>query len=138
MPLPEIGAILAALSITAYFLGVFRTLSSIGIFLAILMIGINGWLISHLAAVFGFIAARLGPFVAAATGVSIAFVGAALVCVIGFILIHGWLPKNAAKKKHFWLAAVFAVIVVAGATPFAALNQLPAQVGSGVTQSTGG
>jgi uncharacterized BrkB/YihY/UPF0761 family membrane protein len=58
--------------------------------------------------------------------------------VIGFILIHGWLPKNAAKKKHFWLAAVFAVIVVAGATPFAALNQLPAQVGSGVTQSTGG
>ena len=108
MALPVIGAIIAALSITFYLLGDFPTIRAIGIFVAILMIGINGWIISHVAA------------------------------LLGYVALRGWLPRNKASKTTFWLSALLAVIIVAGATPFAALNQLPSTVTTGVSTVQGG
>lgn len=138
MALPVIGAIIAALSITFYLLGDFPTIRAIGIFVAILMIGINGWIISHVAALLAWIQGWAGPFVASITGISIAGIGAALVVVVGYVALRGWLPRNKASKTTFWLSALLAVIIVAGATPFAALNQLPSTVTTGVSTVQGG
>jgi hypothetical protein len=134
----EIGAIVIALSLTSYFLGKFRTLSAVGIFAGIILTGLNGWLIGKTAAVLGWIESWAGPFVATVTGIGIAAIGAVIVCVVGFIVIHDWMPRNAAKKRTFWLSALLAIFIVAGATPFAALNNLPAQIGTGVTTVQGG
>jgi hypothetical protein len=134
----EIGAIIGALSITFYLLGKFRTLTSIGIFISILLIGINGWIISHVAKLFAWVAGLVGPSLVTFTGVTIGGIAAALVCVVLAIMIHDWMPKNAAKKRTFWLSAAAAVLIASAATPFAALNSLPGNVGTATSTVQGG
>lgn len=119
----EWGLVIVALSVTCYLLGKFKTLSSIGLFIGIIWIGLNGWIISHLAMLFGLIAAKAGPFVAGLLGVSVAGVFAAAVAVIAFKVLHDWAPKNPAKKSTFMLSGVLAIIVLAFITPVAALVQ---------------
>jgi hypothetical protein len=134
----EIGAVLIALSFTAYLLGKFGTLRSIGVFCGILLVGINGWLISHVSALFAWISGLLGPVVANVFGIAIGTVAAAVVCVLIFLMVHDWLPRNAAKKRTFWVSALVAVLIASAATPFAALNNLPASVRQGVSTTQGG
>ena len=119
----EWGLVIVSLSVTCYLLGKFRTISSIGLFTGIIWIGLNGWIISHLAALFGLIAAKAGPFVAGLLGVSVAGVFAAAVAVIAFKVGHDWMPRNSAKKSTFVLSGVLAIIVLAFITPVAALVQ---------------
>jgi hypothetical protein len=132
------GAVIIALSFTSYFLGWLRTASAVGVFAGIIMVGINGWLISKVAVLLGWIEGLAGPYVTKLAGVSLAGFGAAVVCVVGWIVLHDWMPRNAAKKRTFWLSALLAIFIVTAATPFAALNSLPAQVGNGVTTVQGG
>jgi hypothetical protein len=132
-----IGPVLIALSVTCYLLGKFRTLSAVAVFAGILLTGLNGWIISHLAALFGWVASWAGPWIATATGWTTAGVGAALFAVIAFLVLHDWAPRNSAKKRTYWLSIALAIIIVAGAAPIAALNSLPASVQTGVT-TTGG
>jgi hypothetical protein len=138
MTTAEIGFILAALSVTAYALGKFRTASSVGIFVGILLIGLSGWVITHVAGILAAVTRAVGPVIGGFFGVSAAVLLAAASCVLIFIVLHGWLQKGKAKKHTFWLSALLAILIVAGATPFAALNNLPSQVRSGVTTVQGG
>jgi hypothetical protein len=119
----EWGLVLVALSFAAYFTGKFKTLGSIGLFLGICWIGLNGWIITHLAGLFALASAKLGPFIAGVIGVSVAGVLAAAVAVLFYFVLHDWMPKNAAKRRTFWLSGVAAIVVVVFLTPVAALVQ---------------
>ena len=134
----EIGLIIVAVSITFYLLGKLKTWSSIGLFIGILMIGINGWIISHVAAALAFVSNLTTPFIAGALGVTAGAIGAAAVVVVLVVMIHDWLPRNAAKKRTFWLSGIAAILIASAATPFAALNSLPATVGTGISTVQGG
>lgn len=136
MPTPvEWGAILVAASITLYAIGIFATIRSVGIFLGILLLGINGHVIGFLGHILGFVQHFLGTIVTWALG---ATVPGLLIIVIGIILVFDWHPKNRAGKRTFWLAAVAALLIVTSATGFATLNNLPAGVRNGVQQTSTG
>ncbi|HYK70407.1 MAG TPA: hypothetical protein VEV45_20855 [Streptosporangiaceae bacterium] len=132
-----IGPVLIGLSIAAYFTGKFATLRSIAVFTGILLIGLTGWLITHLALLFAWVSSWAGPWLATLTGWSTAAIAATLFAVLAYFVIHDWMPRNQAKKRTYFLSIALAVIIVAGAAPIAALNQLPASVQTGVT-TTGG
>jgi MFS family permease len=119
----EWGLVLVALAFAAYFTGKFKTLASVGLFIGILWIGLNGWIISHLAALFGLIAAKAGPVVAGIIGVSVAGVFAAAVAVLFYFVLHDWAPKNPAKRRTFWLSGVAAIITLVFLTPVVSLVQ---------------
>lgn len=131
----EWGAILVAASVTFYFLGIFSTLRSIGVFLGILLLGINGHIIALAGHVLLFTQNFLGSVVAWAFGAAIPGI---LAIVLAIILINDWHPKNRAGKRTFWLAAAMAILIVTGGTGFAALNNLPAGVQHGIQQTTTG
>lgn len=118
---PEWGAILVGLSIACYLLGRLPTVSSIMVFLGIVLIGLNGWLITHLAALLGIVARVVGPFVAGLLGVGAGAVAAAAVAVIYFVMLHDWHPKHSAKKRTYHLSWVAAIIAVAFLVPVATL-----------------
>lgn len=136
MPTPiEWGAILVAASITLYFLGIFATIRSIGIFLGILLLGVNGHVIALAGHVLGFVQNFLGTVMTWVFGAGVPFL---LVIVLGIVLIFDWHPKNRAGKRTFWIAAVVAILIVTGATGIAALNNLPAGITHGIQQTTTG
>jgi MFS family permease len=132
-----IGPVLIGLSIAMYFTGKFATIRSIMVFAGILLVGLTGWLITHLAMLFSWISGWAGPWIATLTGWGTAAVGATLFAVLAYFVFHDWAPRNQAKKRTYWLSIALAIIIVAGAAPIAALNQLPASVQTGVT-TTGG
>lgn len=135
---PELGLIIIALSLTSYFLGVFRTLASAGIFTGILLVGLSGRVITLVAKLEGVGLALAGHVGATVFGVTAGTVVAVITVVTTFILLHDMAPRNSTKKRTFWLAAMLAVAIVASITPFAALNNLPGTVQSTVTSVQGG
>lgn len=136
MPTPvEWGAILVAASLTFYFLGIFATIRSVGVFIGIMLLGINGHILAIAGHILGFVQNFLGTVVAWAFG---AGVPSLLIIVIGIILVNDWHPRNRAGKRTFWLATAAAILIVTGATGIAALNNLPAGVQHGISQTTTG
>lgn len=61
-----------------------------------------------------------------------------LVIVLLIIFIHDLLPKKSAGKRTFWVGIALAACLVAGLSSFTALNQVPANVRTGVSTTTGG
>ena len=117
----EWGAVFIGISLAGYFLGRLPTISAILVFLGICFIGLNGWIITHLAMLLGLAARVLGPFLAGAIGVGAGGVAAAIIAVIAFIVLHDWMPKHSAQKRTYHLSWVLAVIVVAFLVPVATL-----------------
>jgi hypothetical protein len=138
MTLGTIGAILIGVSIAMYLTGKFRTLSAVMVFAGILLTGFNGWIVTHVAGLLTWVNSWAGAWLASVTGWSLATVGAVIVCMIIYKVLHDWSPRNSAKKSTYVLSALLAILIVAGATPFAALNQLPSSVQTGVNTVQGG
>jgi len=134
----EIGAVLIALSLCAYFTGKFRTISAVAVFAGIILTGLTGWIVTHTAMLLGWVSSWAGPWIASATGWTAATVGAVFFAVVAYFVIHDWAPRNSAKKRTYWLSALLALIIVAGAAPIVALNQLPSSAQTGVTTVQGG
>ena len=61
-----------------------------------------------------------------------------LVIILGILFIHDLMPKNGAGKRTFWVGIALAACLVAGLSSFTALNQVPANVRTGVSTTTGG
>ena len=61
-----------------------------------------------------------------------------LVIILGILFIHDLLPKNTTGKRTFWVGIALAACLVAGLSSFTALNQVPANVRTGVSTTTGG
>ena len=62
-----------------------------------------------------------------------------IVIVLGVIFIHDLHPKGGgASRRTMWVGMALAACLVAGVSSFAALNQLPASVRTGVSSTIGG
>ena len=61
-----------------------------------------------------------------------------LVIILGILFIHDLLPKNTTGKRTFWVGIALAACLVAGLSSFTALNNVPANVRTGVSTTTGG
>ena len=61
-----------------------------------------------------------------------------LVIILGILFIHDLLPKNTTRKRTFWVGIALAACLVAGLSSFTALNNVPANVRTGVSTTTGG
>jgi uncharacterized BrkB/YihY/UPF0761 family membrane protein len=129
-----LGAILVALSFTAYFLGKFKTLSAFGVFIGIILVGLGsvaGGLITRvLASVQSF----------AGTGTAWLFGTASfavLSVVLVFLFVHDLAPRNSAKKRTFWAGAILAILISTGTTGIQALNHLDTTVRNGVSTVQG-
>jgi hypothetical protein len=132
-----IGAILIALSVWAYFRNRFTTLRTVGIFVGILLLGFTGAALHFIARLLQFVAGLLGLASEKWLGIGASTVLAVIVIVMVAEVAHGWHPKGKAGKGTFWIAAALAILIVAGATPFAALNNLPGSVQQGINQTQG-
>jgi hypothetical protein len=134
----EAGAIFIALSVTAYLLGKFATLRSVGIFLGVILVGINGHVVAFTARVLEILGRFTSVVLVWGLGVTAGIAGIVIVAVLGFIMIHDWMPRNAAKKRTFWISLAMGLIIAAGATGVAALDNFRADLTTGVTQVTSG
>ena len=61
-----------------------------------------------------------------------------LVIILGILFIHDLMPRRNAGKRTFWVGIALAACLVAGLSSFTALNQVPANVRTGVSTTTGG
>jgi hypothetical protein len=129
----ELGALLIALSITAYALGRLPKARAVAIFLGVVLLGLSGHLVSIAAKGITILQSLGGTATAWAFG---AAVPGLLVAVGGFILIHDVMPKHSAKRRTFWLALALGVIVAAGASGIPALSNLAPATRTAVTQTT--
>ena len=131
------GAVLIALSIWAYWRNRFPRARTWAVFIGILLFGINGLVLTWAARGLQFLGGLLGGISAKVLGLSAEGVIVVLIIVLIAELLHGWHPKGKAGKGTYWIAATMAILIVAGATPFAALNNLPGSVQQGINQVQG-
>lgn len=133
----SIGAILIALSVWAYFRNRFSKARTWAVFAGILLFGFTGTALHWIARALTFIAGLLGLATGRWLGIGAGTLFAIVVIIMVAELLHGWHPKGSAKKSTFWVAAALAILIVAGATPFAGLNNLPSSVQQGINQTQG-
>ena len=129
------GAILITLSTLAYFTGRLPRVRAIGVFVGILLTGINGHVVTIASHFVAWLARLSSGLFVWAFGVTAGVGGVILLAVGVYFLVHDLHPRGSAKKRTFWIAAAMALVIAAGATGFAGLNNLPGQVTQGITQS---
>jgi hypothetical protein len=133
----SIGAIMVALSVWAYFRNRFAKARVWAVFIGILLFGFTGPVLHWIARALAFVAGLLGLASGKWLGISAATLTAIIVILMFAELLHGVHPKGSAKKSTYWIAAALAIMAVAGATPFAAVNGLPGDVQHGISQTQG-
>lgn len=138
MSLPTIGACMIGLAIAMYAVNRFAKLRCWLIFLGPMVAGLGGLLTGIAAKALGLADKLFGTVGGTVLGVTAGTVLAVLTVVGGFLLLHDLHPKGSGKKRTFWLAAILGLACTLGLTPFAALNNLPAQVQTGITSTQGG
>jgi MFS family permease len=129
-----LGALMVALSFTAYFLGKFKALSAFFVFVGIILVGTGSTVSTIIGRVLTSVQSFAGTATAAVFGVSSAVI---LSGVLLFVLIHDLAPRNSAKKRTFWIAVVLGVLVATGTTGSAALNHLDTTVKNGTSTVQG-
>src|SRR5215469_1978870 len=132
------GAVLVAVSAAAYWRNRFPTLRSVAVFLGIIMIGFSGTLVHLAARVMAFVGGFAGATIGHWLGLTTAVLVACIVAVLLFLVLHDWAPKNTARKSTYWFSVALAVLIVAGLTPFANLNNLPTTVQQAQVSFQGG
>ena len=114
------------------------TIRVVMVIVGIFLVGFTGWLIHKAATLMLLLTGLLGNTLGTLIGFSGSVIFAGVVIWMCAHVVHDLLPKNRPGKPTYYVAAALAVLIVAGATPFAALNNLPQTVQTGTTQVQGG
>ena len=130
----EWGAIALVLAGLFYWLGVFPKIQVLLGFVGTCIVT-GGLFGSLLAKAVTFVSNLLGTLTGKIFGVAIPGI---LVIILLVLFIHDLSPKKNAGKRTFWVGVALAACLVAGLSSFTALNQVPANVRTGVTSTTGG
>ena len=130
----EWGAIALVLAGLFYWLGVFPKIQVLLGFVGTCIVtgGLFGSLLTKAVT---FVSNLLGTLTGKIFGVAIPGI---LVIILLVLFIHDLSPKKNAGKRTFWVGVALAACLVAGLSSFTALNQVPANVRTGVTSTTGG
>lgn len=114
------------------------TIRVVMVIVGIFLVGFTGWLIHKTAALMLLLTGLLGNTVGIALGVAGSTIFAGIIIFMGAHVLHDLLPKNRPGKSTYYVAILLAILIVAGVTPFAALNNLPATVQTGTSQVQSG
>lgn len=131
----EWGAVALVIAFTLFWLGIMPKTQVILGFIGTCIVtgGLFGTLLTRLVLVVSHLTTSLTGRI-----FGIAIPGL-LVIVLGIVFIHDLSPKKSAGKRTFWVGIALAAALVAGLSSFPALNQVPANVRTGVsTNVTGG
>jgi len=133
MSLDVIGVIMIVLFITFYWLNIFATIRALLAFGGVCILGTTGFL----GSVLGHIAEWLANLSASASGWAVGVSVAGLLITIPtlVVFIHDLHPKHAAGKRTGWAGILLAALLVTGVSGIAALNKIPADVRTGVTNA---
>lgn len=134
----EFGFLMIVLSAFLQWRNRLPTIRVIMVIIGIFMVGFTGWLIHKTASLMLLLTSLLGNTVGTFIGVAGSTIFAGIVVWMCAHVLHDLLPKNRAGKSTYYVAALLSILIVAGATPFAALNNLPATVRTGTSQIQGG
>jgi hypothetical protein len=130
----DLGLILIGLSLTGHIIGRPRRwpwAPSVGVFTGILLYGITGLLGGWIAAIERKALALAGSLGAHVLGVTVTAVSGLIAAVLIALMLHGW---SGGRARHtFWVSALVAVLFATAATPWIALNNLPATVQTSVS-----
>jgi hypothetical protein len=126
----EIGALMLLGFGLLYFTNKLPTIRAILAFLGTILIGTDGHLTGWLSTVVTWMANETSSLTGWAIGVA---VPGALALIAGYFFVHDLLPKNSAGKRTGWAGILLAGLIVAGATGFSALDNVPSAVNNGVT-----
>lgn len=130
----EWGALALVLAGLFYWLGVFPKIQVLLGFVGTCIVtgGLFGSLLTKAVT---FVSNLLGTLTGKIFGVAIPGI---LVIILLVLFVHDLSPKKNAGKRTFWVGVALAACLVAGLSSFTALNQVPANVRTGVTSTTGG
>jgi hypothetical protein len=130
----EWGALALVVAVLFYWLGIMPKIQVILGFIGTCIVtgGLFGSLLAKAAT---FVSNLLGTLTGKIFGIA---VPGLLVIVLLVIFIHDLSPKKKAGKRTFWVGVALAACLVAGLSSFTALNQVPANVRTGVSSATGG
>ena len=134
MTLLEWGALALVVAFTLYWLGVLPKIQVLLAFIGTCIV--TGGLFGHLLTrAVTLVSNLLGTLTGKIFGAAIPGL---LVIVLGILFVHDLSPKKNAGKRTFWVGIALAACLVAGLSSFTALNQVPANVRTGVSTTTGG
>jgi len=129
------GAVLTAGSLVLLWMGIFKRLRAVMVFVGICLLG-TGWLLRLAEDVVRAASNIFGSLFGKVFGVGVP--GILGLLAIG-VLIYDLYPRGGgASKRTYWVSALVAVILVAGLAGYSALNGIPADIHTGVTTVTGG
>jgi magnesium-transporting ATPase (P-type) len=114
------------------------TIRVVMVIIGIFLVGFTGWLIHKIATLMLLLTGLLGSTLGTLTGIAGSTIFAGVIVFMCAHVLHDLLPKNRPGKSTYYVAALLAILIVAGVTPFAALNNLPATVQTGTSQVQGG
>jgi hypothetical protein len=126
----EIGALLLVLFGVFYWLNIFATIRALAAFIGTILVGSNGHLVHWLTIVVLWASHLGGTITGWAFGVALP---AAFAIVTAVVFIHDLHPKHPTQKRTGWAGVVLGLLIVAGATGVATLNNVGPAVQSGVT-----
>lgn len=134
MTLLEWGAIALVVAFVLYYLGVLPKIQVILAFIGTCIVtgGLFGSLLTRAVTL---VSNLMGTITGKIFGVAIPGL---LVIVLLILFVHDLSPKKNAGKRTFWVGIALAACLVAGLSSFTALNQVPANVRTGVSTTTGG
>jgi hypothetical protein len=132
----EFGTLLIIISfILLWPLRILPKVRAVMVFVGILLAGITSGLVMHLLARLTALAGHLfGTVIALAFGASVT--GIAIIVALIF-LVHDLHPKKQARARTYWLAVATSIAIVTATSGIAALNGLPGQVQTAITQAGG-
>ena len=134
MSLLEWGALALVVAFMFYWLGVLPKIQVILAFIGTCIVtgGLFGSLLTRGVTL---VSNLLGTVTGKIFGVAIPGL---LVIILLILFIHDLSPRKNAGKRTFWVGIALAACLVAGLSSFTALNQVPANVRTGVSTTTGG
>jgi hypothetical protein len=126
----EIGVLMLVSFGLLYFLNKMPTIRALLAFFGTILVGTDGHLTHWLSVVATWLATETSTLGGWLLGVGVPGI---LTIIAGGVFIHDLLPKHSAGKRTGWAGILLAALIVAGATGFSALNNVPAAVNNGVT-----
>jgi hypothetical protein len=126
----EWGAIMLVVFGVLYFLNKMPATRAILAFVGTILVGTDGHLTHWLSTVAVWLAGESSTLTAWLVGIPVAGI---LTVITGIVFVHDLMPKHSAGKRTGWAGILLAALIVAGATGFSALDNVPTAVNNGVT-----
>lgn len=128
-----LGVLMLVLFGIFYWLSIFATTRAVLAFVGTCLIGTAGFLGGALHALATWVTQLASSASSWAVGIGLG--GTILVIITGVIFVHDLMPKKTAGRRTGWAGIALAALLIAGVSGIQSLNNVPANVRTGVTNA---